>query len=52
MNRSSTSSDPQAKFKEEAPKRAGIVEHGLFIGLATDLMVGGAGGVQHHTRKV
>ncbi len=33
-------------------RRAGIVEHGLFIGLTTDLMVGGAGGVQHQTRKV
>ena len=31
--------------------RAGIVEHGLFIGLATDLIVAGAGGVQHRTRK-
>ena len=26
--------------------RAGIVEHGLFIGLATDLIVAGAGGIQ------
>ena len=31
--------------------RAGIVEHGLFIGLATDLIVAGAGGVQYRTRK-
>jgi ribose 5-phosphate isomerase A len=31
--------------------RAGIVEHGLFIGLATDLIVAGAGGVEHRTRK-
>jgi ribose 5-phosphate isomerase A len=31
--------------------RAGIVEHGLFIDLATDLIVAGAGGVQHRTRK-
>ncbi len=31
--------------------RAGIVEHGLFIGLATDLIVAGAAGVQHRTRK-
>jgi ribose 5-phosphate isomerase A len=30
--------------------RAGIVEHGLFIGLATDLIVGGATGVEHRTR--
>jgi len=31
--------------------RAGIVEHGLFIGLATDMIVAGPGGVQHRTRK-
>jgi ribose 5-phosphate isomerase A len=31
--------------------RAGIVEHGLFIGLATDLIVAGASGVQHRTRR-
>ena len=30
--------------------RAGIVEHGLFIGLATDVIVAGAGGVRHWTR--
>jgi ribose 5-phosphate isomerase A len=31
--------------------RAGIVEHGLFLGMATDLFVGGAEGVQHRTRE-
>jgi len=31
--------------------RAGIVEHGLFIGLATDLIVAGASGVQYLSRK-
>lgn len=31
--------------------RAGIVEHGLFIGLATDLIVGDANGVHHHARS-
>lgn len=31
--------------------RAGIVEHGLFIGLATDLIVAGASGVQYRMRK-
>jgi ribose 5-phosphate isomerase A len=31
--------------------RAGIVEHGLFIGLATDLIVAGASGVQYRTRQ-
>jgi ribose 5-phosphate isomerase A len=30
--------------------RAGIVEHGLFIGLATDLIVAGADGVYHRAR--
>jgi ribose 5-phosphate isomerase A len=30
--------------------RAGIVEHGLFLGLATDLIVAGADGVRHRTR--
>jgi ribose 5-phosphate isomerase A len=29
--------------------RAGIVEHGLFLGLATDLIVAGEGGVKHRT---
>jgi ribose 5-phosphate isomerase A len=31
--------------------RAGIVEHGLFIGLATDLIVAGANGVQYRRRE-
>jgi ribose 5-phosphate isomerase A len=31
--------------------RAGIVEHGLFIGLATDLIVAGASGLQYRARK-
>ena len=31
--------------------RAGIVEHGLFIGLATDLIITGARGVQYRRRK-
>ena len=31
-------------------RRAGIVEHGLFQGLATDLLVAGPGGVEHRTR--
>jgi ribose 5-phosphate isomerase A len=30
--------------------RAGIVEHGLFIGLADDLIVASAEGVEHRTR--
>jgi ribose 5-phosphate isomerase A len=31
-------------------RRAGIVEHGLFLGLATDLLVAGPAGVEHRTR--
>lgn len=31
--------------------RAGIVEHGLFIGLATDLIVAGKNGIQHIQRR-
>jgi ribose 5-phosphate isomerase A len=30
-------------------RRAGIVEHGLFLGLATDLLVASAEGVEHRT---
>lgn len=30
--------------------RAGIVEHGLFVGLATDVIAAGVGGVRHWTR--
>jgi ribose 5-phosphate isomerase A len=32
-------------------ERAGIVEHGLFIGLATDVIVAGAEGVRHIRRE-
>jgi ribose 5-phosphate isomerase A len=31
--------------------RTGIVEHGLFIGLATEVIVAGAGGIRHLTPK-
>jgi ribose 5-phosphate isomerase A len=31
--------------------RAGIVEHGLFLGLATDLIIAGSGGLRHLSRK-
>jgi ribose 5-phosphate isomerase A len=30
--------------------RGGIVEHGLFLGLATDLIVGGEAGTTHWSR--
>lgn len=32
--------------------RAGIIEHGLFLGLAQDLIVAGAGGIRHLKREV
>jgi len=32
-------------------ERAGIVEHGLFLGMGTDLVVAGAGGVRYETRQ-
>jgi ribose 5-phosphate isomerase A len=35
----------------ELNARAGIVEHGLFIGLTTDLIVAGPGGVTHRERE-
>jgi ribose 5-phosphate isomerase A len=31
--------------------RAGVVEHGLFLGLATEVIVAGAGGVRRLLRK-
>jgi ribose 5-phosphate isomerase A len=31
-------------------RRAGIVEHGLFLGLTTDLLIASASGVEHRTR--
>ena len=31
--------------------RAGIIEHGLFLGIATDVIVAGEGGVEHLERK-
>ncbi|MGD1994066.1 MAG: ribose-5-phosphate isomerase A, partial [Anaerolineae bacterium] len=33
-------------------ERAGVVEHGLFLGLATDLLAADAEGVQHRMRSV
>ncbi|MGC8950853.1 MAG: ribose 5-phosphate isomerase A [Chloroflexus aggregans] len=41
--------DPAA-LADRLAARAGIVEHGLFIGLATDLFVAGATGVRHIVR--
>ena len=45
---------PIADASELAAKlgaRAGIVEHGLFLGIANDLIVAGADGIRHLTRK-
>jgi ribose 5-phosphate isomerase A len=41
--------DP-ASLAAQLSRRAGIVEHGLFLGLATDVMVAGAEGVRHLRR--
>ncbi|MYH40053.1 MAG: ribose 5-phosphate isomerase A, partial [Candidatus Dadabacteria bacterium] len=39
-------SDPSF-FADRLSKRAGIVEHGLFVGVASDIIIGFAGGVEH-----
>ena len=39
-----------ARLAARLDRRAGIVEHGLFLGLATDLLVAGPAGVEHRTR--
>jgi ribose 5-phosphate isomerase A len=39
-----------ARLAARLDRRAGIVEHGLFLGLATDLLVAGPDGVAHRTR--
>lgn len=36
-----------AALARELETRSGIVEHGLFVGLATDVLVAGVGGLQH-----
>ncbi len=41
--------DP-ARLAARLGERAGIVEHGLFIGLTTDLVVAGPNGIEHRTR--
>jgi ribose 5-phosphate isomerase A len=41
--------DP-AGLEAELRTRAGIVEVGLFVGLATDLVIGGPDGVEHRAR--
>jgi ribose 5-phosphate isomerase A len=41
--------DP-ARLAASLDRRAGVVEHGLFLGLATDLLVAGPAGVEHRPR--
>ncbi len=41
--------DPRA-LSDQLDRRAGIAAHGLFLGLASDLMVGGEQGVRHVRR--
>ena len=40
-----------AALAERLAARAGLVEHGLFLGLATDLIVAGPSGMVHHRRS-
>jgi ribose 5-phosphate isomerase A len=40
-----------AAIAEQLNGRAGIVEHGLFLGLARDVIVAGRGGIRHLTRQ-
>lgn len=41
--------DPAA-LSDQLDRRAAVAAHGLFLGLATDLMVGGRDGVRHEKR--
>lgn len=43
--------DNAVGLAQKLGSRAGIVEHGLFIGLATDLVIAGAKGVQHRRKE-
>jgi ribose 5-phosphate isomerase A len=43
--------DQPASLAMKLSARAGIVGHGLFLGLATDVIVGGAEGVRHLRRR-
>jgi ribose 5-phosphate isomerase A len=40
--------DPE-RLAAQLSRRAGVVEHGLFLGLATDVVVASAQGVEHRT---
>ena len=37
------------RLAAQLSRRAGVVEHGLFLGLATDLVIASAEGVEHRT---
>jgi len=37
------------KLAQELKRHAGILEHGLFLGLATDLILAGPSGLRHYT---
>lgn len=39
--------DDPSVFADRLSARAGIVEHGLFIGIASDIIIGSARGVEH-----
>lgn len=39
-----------ASLAESLSRRAGIVEHGLFLELATDVIIAGPAGIEHRTR--
>ena len=41
--------DPRA-LSDQVDRRAGVVAHGLFLGLATDLIVGSSDGIRHVKR--
>ncbi len=41
-----------AVLADKLKRRTGIVEHGLFIGLATDVIIAGADGIREITRSV
>jgi ribose 5-phosphate isomerase A len=43
--------DDPFRLAAQLNERAGIVEHGLFLGLATDVLVARQGDVEHLTRK-
>jgi ribose 5-phosphate isomerase A len=42
--------DRPARLAASLSERAGIVEHGLFLGLARDVIVAGGDGIRHLKR--